>query len=548
MTKGNQKLAALLMAASLAMPTLSSAQATIKTTTRKKSAAAAAPAITAEDIKSLRDALAAQQQQIQQLQQELRSRDEANRQAMEQLRQTQSAATEANTKAASAETAATQSTSALDDLKADLETVKQNQQSAALGAQEDIKRVFANEQVLGRFRFTGDLRVRGEGFYQNYAGCGAACTDRWRARFRARFGVDGKLGDDFIGGFHLASGTVSNGNPTFTDPVSTNETLTSFFERKAVGIDRAFITWQPQKYRWISATGGKFAPSWQKTSLTFDNDLNPEGFTLRLSKDLSTRFLKNITFQPVALMYNEVGAGPDSNAVGGQVLARLQLGNRVTLTPSYMILNWNGSDAIAQAANPVTLPNPNTTGVGTPTATPTAQPARIINANAMTNRTVVTGTGTGQRRAFLSDFMYSDLILNINVRTPWTRFPINVLGEYQKNLRARVPQDDMYYIEFTMGQTRNKNDVQFGYSYARIEQDALISQFVESDYRTPTNLKQNRLFFNWALSSNVTANYTLFIGKTLDTSLQNAVRTPGIAVGADEPWLKRMQIDLVYKF
>lgn len=547
MNRGNQKLAALLMAASLAMPTLSPAQATSKTTTRKKSTAAA-PAITAEDIKSLRDALAAQQQQIQQLQQELRSRDEANRQAMEQLRQAQASASEASTMAASAETAATQTTTFLDEIKADLETVKQNQQSAALGAQEDIKRVFATEQLLGRFRFTGDLRVRGEGFYQNYNGCGAACTDRWRARFRARFGVDGKLGDDFIGGFHLASGTVANGNPTFTDPISTNETLTSFFERKAIGIDRAYVTWQPQKYRWVTATGGKFAASWQKTPLTFDNDLNPEGFTVRLSKDLSLPFVKNITFQPVALMYNEVGAGPDSNAVGAQFLARLQLGSRVTLTPSYMILNWNGSDAIAQAANPVTLPNPNTTAVGTPMATPTAQPARVINANAMTNRTLIIGTGTSQRRGFVSDFMYSDLILNMNIRTPWTRFPINMLGEYEKNLRARVPQDDMYYIEFSMGQTRNKNDVQFGYSYARIEQDALISQFVESDYRTPTNLRQNRLFFNWALSSNVTANYTLFIGKTLDTSLQNAVRAPGVAVGATEPWLKRMQIDLVYRF
>ncbi|HUQ49167.1 MAG TPA: putative porin [Terriglobales bacterium] len=554
MKNGNQKLAALFLTASLAMPLFTVAKAGAQTgsqkpagtSTRKK--VAAAPAITAEDIKSLRDALAAQQRQIEQLQQELRTRDEANRQAVDSLRQAQATAQEANTKAMSAETAATQATGSLDKIKADIEDVKLNQQNAALGSQEDIKRVFAAEQLLGRFRWTGDVRVRGEGFYQNRTGCGAPCTDRWRARIRARLGLDGKLGENFLGGIAVATGTIANGNPTYTDPVSTNETLTSFFERKAFGLDRAYITWQPQNMRWVTATGGKFAFNWQKTVITFDNDTNPEGFTIKLTKDYSHQMLKNVTVQPLVLMYNEVGGGPDSNAVGVQFLTRLQLGQYFTLTPSYMVLNWNGSDAIAQAASPVTLPNPNTTAVGTPTATPTAQPARIINANAMTNATAIVGTGASQRRVFVSDYMYSDLVMNLGVKTPWLRFPVTVIGEYEKNLRARNTQDTMYYFEASIGQTRNKNDFQVGYSYAHIEQDAVISQFVESDFRAPTNVGNNRFFFNWAFSPSVTGNYTLFVGRTLDTSLQNAVRTSGVAVGATEPWLKRMQIDLVYKF
>jgi hypothetical protein len=144
--------------------------------------------------------------------------------------------------------------------------------------------------------------------------------------------------------------------------------------------------------------------------------------------------------------------------------------------------------------------------------------------------------------------MYSDVILNLGVKTPWARFPVTAIGEFGKNLRARVPEDSMYYMEASIGQTRNKNDFQVGYSYAHIEQDAVISQFSESDYRAPTNVQNHRLFLNWALSQQVVATYTLFAGRTLDTSLQNAVRTPGVAVGAVEPWLKRMQIDLVYKF
>lgn len=552
MKNGTQRLAALILMA-LATPLFAADSPHPQTSPKKSSTvarkkAAAPAAITVEDIKSLRDALAAQQQQIQQLQQELRARDEANRQALDQLRQAQAAAQDAGMKAASAETAANNTSTSLGEMKAQIEEVKQNQQNAALGTQEDVKRLFAAEQLLGRFRLSGDVRVRGEGFYQNYDTCGAGCSDRWRARFRVRLGLDGKLGDDFLGGIAIASGSTANANPNFGENTSTNETLSNFFSKKAIGVDRAYITWQPQKMKWLTATGGKFAYNWNRTSNTFDPDINPEGFTLKVSKDFTHQTLKNITLQPVVLMYNEVGAGPDSNAVGGQFSTKLQLGSRFTLTPSYMVLNWNGTDAIAQAALPVTLPNPNTTTVGTPIATPTTQPVRILNGNALTNATVVLGTGTSQRRGFVSDFMYSDLLLNLGVKTPWTRFPVALIGEYEKNLRARVEGDTMYYFEGAIGQTRNKNDFLAGYSYAHIEQDAVISQFSESDYRAPTNVGNHRLFFNYALSSAVTANYTLFIGRTLDTSLQNAQRASGIAAGAREPWLKRMQIDLVYKF
>lgn len=536
MRRGIFRLAILLLTATLSLSLAAAAQ------TKKK------VEITAEDIQALREAIAAQQQQIQALQQELRQRDEATRRAMDQLREAQNSAQAATARAASAETAATQTNTTVDEIKAELEAVKQTQAATAAGAQEETKRVFGLEQTMGRFRWSGDIRVRGEGFYQNRAGCGQPCTDRWRARFRARLGIDGRINDDFIGGIAVASGSTANGNPTFTDPISTNETLSSFFEKKALGIDRAYVSWTPQNMKWITATGGKWAFNWQKSPVTFDNDVNPEGFTMTVTKNFTHQYLKQVAVQPILLMYNEVGGGPDSNAVGGQIRARFQLGTRVTFTPSYMVLNWNGSDAIAQAAFPVTLPQPNTPATGTPLPQPTVQPARIINGNAMTNATAIVGTGTAQRRVFVSDFMYSDLHMGMNIRTPWARFPINLTGEYLKNLRARNAEDTMYYVEFAMGQTRAKNDVQFGYSYAHVEQDSILSQFGESDYRAASNVAQNRFFFNWALSPSVTANYTLFVGRTLDTSLQNAVRLSGVAAGAEEPWLKRMQIDLVYKF
>jgi hypothetical protein len=90
------------------------------------------------------------------------------------------------------------------------------------------------------------------------------------------------------------------------DPTSTNETLTNDFDRKTIGLDRGFITYNPVAHKWLSLTGGKFAYTWQRTSMTFDPDLNPEGFNQKLSFDLHGPVVKNFTVQGIKLLYNEV--------------------------------------------------------------------------------------------------------------------------------------------------------------------------------------------------------------------------------------------------
>jgi hypothetical protein len=77
----------------------------------------APPAITAADVQSLRDALAAQQQQIQQLSQQLQ-------QAQQNWQQAQSAATEAANKAAAAQKQARQEQETVSELKSDVADLK----------------------------------------------------------------------------------------------------------------------------------------------------------------------------------------------------------------------------------------------------------------------------------------------------------------------------------------------------------------------------------------------------------------------------------------
>lgn len=542
-------------------------------TAKKKAPAKASQAVTAEDVKSLRDALAAQQQQIEQLRQEIRQRDDAFRATQQKLDQASSSASEAQAKAAAAEAAAQAAADANKDtyskLTSDVKDIQGNMTSAALQAQDDQKRLAGAESFISRFRFTGDIRIRQEDFFQSYEGCpnnGASCNPRIRERFRARFGVEGKPGEDFAAGFFLASGFQ-------LDPTSTNQTMTDAFERKPINIDRAYIAYNPHQFRALTLVGGKWSYTWLRTPQTFDNDINPEGFSERLSFDLKSKMLRNVSFTGMQLLLNEVNrpsgsgncvttssgvicingsspTGGDAFAAGGQASAKLQLTKRWVMTPSYTILNWRNVNFLLNATGTVTGGSGATIGVFAP--------------NGLTNATVNVGApinGT-QAKAFWSQYLYSDLILDNNFATKWAKWPIRVTLEYLNNLNAQDhplqangsvatflgKQSHMYMVAGTIGQQKNKGDIQLTYQWVRQEQDSVLAAFVESDQRAPTNIIQNQVAFQYLLKSNITLASTFWFGRTLNTSLQNAVLAPGLTAGQSDPYLTRMQFDVIYKF
>jgi hypothetical protein len=545
------------------------AQTAPKTGTKKRpTAKAKSSAVTAADVQSLRDAIAAQQQQIESLKEEMQRRDAAlqqsQQQAQQQLQQAQVEAADAKGKAAAVETAAAQQGESVAKLTTDLADVKTTLTNSAVTTQDDQKRMGALEGLLGRFRFTGDVRVRGESFFQN------GVQDRNRARIRVRFGLEGKLNDDFLGGFALATGSLG-------DPTTTNTTFTNFFDRKTFGIDKGYITYNPLAHKWLTLTGGKHAYSWARTPQTFDNDLNPEGFGEKVSFNLNTPWVKNFTVGAMQILFAEVGGGKDSYAMGGYVSSKLQFGKFWTATPSFSVLKWNGEDVILQASAFATQAT--TGGATIPGTPPTAVPVNVpgegpgcaggsglpstppcaFAPNGMTNATRL---DANNRPHFLSGFTYADVILNNEFKTPSERLPLHLILEYGNNLDAAShpldstgavltslgSQSHLYLAEISLGQAKAKNDFQFGYAWARQEQDSAIASFVESDQRAPTNILQHRIFGQWRIKNNVTAAYTLWIGRTLNTNLQHAARSAGVPVGGTDAWLKRMQFDLIYSF
>ena len=70
-----------------------------------------------------------------------------------------------------------------------------------------------------------------------------------------------------------------------------------------------------------------------------------------------------------------------------------------------------------------------------------------------------------------------------------------------------------YWAELTVGKTKEAKDVQFGYSFIRIEKDAVIGAWNESDLRSSTNVLNHRLNFAYMFKGNVTGQFTAWIGK-----------------------------------
>jgi hypothetical protein len=586
------------------------AQSTTQPKRKKALPRPAPPQVTAADVQALRDAIAAQQQQIQQLQQALAQRDQSVQAAQQIARQAETAANDAEQKATVAASVSADKDSVA-KLNSDLTDVKSTVQNQLLTAQDEQKRVSVLEGALGRFRWTGDVRMRAENFTQD------TVADRNRARIRVRFGFEGKLNEDFNAGVALATGSLG-------DPSTTNETFTNNFDRKTIGLDRAYITYNPTEHRWLSLTGGKFAYQWQRTAVTGDPDLNPEGFDEKLSFDIHrVPGVQNVTFQSMQLLYNEVSGtgglykGHDSFAVGGQVSARLSFGPW-TATPSFLVENWRFQDAILNSSafavaatnaglngNPTTTPpgentgpipvpgegpgcsNPAVTGAGNglptvPINVPSANGC-VFSPNGMTNATWVDLTKPNAPVwHFLSNFLYADFILNNQIKTPSARLPINIILEYENNLNAAdhpfdnsarsgckqdpvtlivtcttsTPavntslgkQSHVYLIEASLGQQKNKGDLQFGYAWLRQEQDSVIASFAESDQRAPTNILQHRFYVLWKLRQNTVAGFTWWHGRTLNSNLLNSALVGPSFIGKTEPWLNRLQFDLIYTF
>jgi Putative porin len=526
-------------------------------------APATAPApVTAADIQELKDALAAQQKQIQALQAQLQAKEQEQQQVRSSAISAAPVAS-ANlspvTPPASGTASEAPATVAMNAQEASPDKAQQN----AGSSDERIRNLERQIKGIGPISFSGDIRLRAEPFF---GGPTDESLDRVRGRFRSRFNAVATLGEQFRAGFTLASGDIN-------DPTTTNQTLTGFYTRKAVALDQAFVEFTPKGFKPLTLVGGKFRYPWYNTELTWDKDLNPEGAAETLAFNVNTPVLKRFALVGFQLPFAEL-AGTSSTdkritqaiTYGGQIQTTWQLGPRATLSAYTGYYNFRGSDAIAIALARASSKNPQTPltgllplGVGNPV------PNSIYTTTATTVITIAgtaypTGVTSITNAQFASKFGLFDSIARLDIDTGHPRVPVSFIGDYVQNTEAcgnliniaAAPANTAtatykqtlnspcnshyrrgYWAEASVGRLLKKGDFQFGYAHIYIEREAVLGNFDYSDIRQGTNVTQHRFTSFYQLDPSVQLGFTALVGRPLGTT---------------EPWLTRLQFDTVYIF
>ncbi|MGH9502358.1 MAG: putative porin [Terriglobales bacterium] len=505
----------------------------------KKAAKPAQPAVTLQDIQSLRDALTAQQQQIEQLKQEVQQKDQAWQQAQQQLQQAQATASDAQSKAAAAESAASSQKDTVVKLDNDMADVKTTLTNTAVNTQEQQKSFAALEGAVGHIKMSGDLRLRFEPFFGGGPANAAAPDPRMRERFRLRFNITSKINSDFAVGFSVASGDLG-------DPVSTNSTETGFFTRKPLAIDKAYGIYNPHYLKPFTLTVGKFGYTWQRTELTWDNDLNPEGASAAVAWDWKHGMVNHFAVVAYGTPIFEVGGGPDTFMEGGQVQAGFTLLPRLKFSADAAYYDFHNADTIAQ--NQAQSPS---NGFATQGITNAGGGNFGFSASGLSNNFgVING-----KRTFASQYGIVDAIARLDFDSGRKRWPVYALFDFAQNTKAcdnlaafaaagvaapacNSHERHGYWGEFKVGQTKNKGDLLLGYTFARIERDAVLSAFDFSDLRAPTNVVEHRVEAYYQAYQHVQIGVTGLVGRQLVTA-QSPI---------EERWLKRWQFDTIFSF
>ena len=361
--------------------------------------------------------------------------------------------------------------------KAELEAVPGTPtDSSAVAGEGDEASATQNSNTAApwyeRLQFSGDFRARNEGFYQR------GRQTRNRARLRLRLRVDTEINEDVQFQLQVASGDPGT-------PASTNQTFTSFFRPKPFSLDRAYIAYNTRAASAMTLGLGKFPPTFTRTQMTFDDDLNYEGGWEQVEWNPIDGIGVNLVALQTAV--NEVSRGDDSYMFAGYGAVTFDMGAH-TLQVSAANYGWGNVDQIA-----------------------VAQASGVLTSS-LTNEVV--RDEDGNIAGFASRFNVVDIISEATFQTSQADYPLRFLAEFTHNTRAASERDSGFWIEAEYGRPRRAGTWGATYTYGWIEQDVTLSAFVFSDM-PGTNLRLHMIETSYVPKAGLSLDVTLHLSRRL---------------------------------
>lgn len=426
----------------------------------------------------------------------------------------------------------------------------ENQKQESNPAKDDEqrrKKVETLSKQIGSMTLSGDVRLRYESFYgllnatangENPAILGNPLTTRQRFRMRARLKLVGQFGKEFDWGLRLATGG-------FADAISTNQTLTDFYNRKTFSLDQAYIAWTPERVPGLRLQGGKFEVPWVKTELTIDNDLQMEGFNEIYSRGFKDSTLKNITFVAWQLPFLERNSafvrnangtvnldeskrgGRDLALYGAQLRGRLELSKTVALTLSAADLYFSGTQFISpiqvfgatlQLPVTFTIPASGTTPAQTITTQVSIPRDLLVAGPGNLGLSTASNNAVNRDGRLSSGYNLVDLIGRLDWTGSNKKWPVTLLFNFVTNTQThdvvvagpggsnaflKNNENNGYYAELQAGRQKERGDMQFGYTFVRIEKDAVLTPFNFSDIFQQSDTRAHRVVFNYTADPRV---------------------------------------------
>jgi hypothetical protein len=473
-------------------------------------------------------------------------------------------------------------------------TRQQNPQASEVDArlsrvEEQAKKTGeALTKQLGSITFSGDLRLRYEGFFgqlnplpngDNPLVLGNELSTRNRFRVRARLAMRGQIGKEFDWGLRLATGSLANS-------VSANQTLTDFFTHKPFGLDQAFIAWTPQRVKGLRVQGGKFEPPWTRTELTIDNDLNVEGFSQAYTRDFKKSAIEELAFVAWELPFMERSSafvrnadgtvsldqsgrsGRDLALYGAQLRARFKLSEKTKLTLSAADLFFSGTQFITpiqffggllQLPVIVTIPASGATPAQLVTSQIIIPRDFLVPGNSNLGVSVANTNATNRDGRLSSgynlvnvigrlDFTYSKrfpVMLLLDFVTNTQTHDVGVAGPDNSTIFLNNDEKNGYWAELQIGKTRERGDLLFGYTFIRIEKDAVLTPFNYSDLIQQSDIRTHRFNLSYAADPRVVLTLTGIVTQRANGLLGVFGTNPP---GSLNRPTTRIQFDTIFRF